>query len=85
MSTAATYGSSIIDIGQIQCLTSRNLDVVQDNLGATGRALSGLGGCGEGTSRRLLGQIRHARRGRGSSDDGAQRSQAKKLNGTHDE
>jgi hypothetical protein len=25
------------------------------------------------------------RRGRGSSDDGAQRSQAKKLNGTHDE
>jgi hypothetical protein len=81
----ATYGSSIIDIRQIQCLTGRNLDVVQDNLGATRGALGSLRGRGEGTGRRPLGQIRHAGGSRGSSDEGAQRSQAKELNGTHDE
>lgn len=45
-----TYGGSIINIREIQCLTGRNLDVVQDNLGATRSALGSLGGCGESTS-----------------------------------
>jgi hypothetical protein len=66
-----TYLSSILQVGQIEGLTRRHLDVVQYDGGARGLAGTGAGCRGERASRgRLLGQVRNTRRS-GSRGDQA--------------
>lgn len=61
-------------IREVQGLTGGNLDVLQHDVGALRDTLRSRRGVSEGAGACALGEVRRTRRGRGSRNNGAQRS-----------
>jgi hypothetical protein len=74
---SSTYRGTILGLGEVKGLSGGDLDVLENDVGATTSAGGSLSSSGEGARRTSLNQFRG--RGRGSSGERAERCETEKM------